>query len=83
MLGNGAGHVFTRDAFVTAAVDHIERFSRNRAELLEAQRMSFEQSQRILKVAKAELESLLDDISGVIPAGPDGTPQDAHNSANN
>jgi glycosyltransferase involved in cell wall biosynthesis len=82
MLGNGAGHVFTRDAFVTSAVEHIERFSRNRAELLEAQRMSLEQSQRIRKVAKVELESLLDDISGVIPAGPDGTPQDAHNSGN-
>ena len=46
------------------------------------QRMSFERDQRIRKVAQAELESLFDDISRVIPAGQDGTPEDAHNSGN-
>jgi len=44
--------------------------------------MSFERDQRIRKVAQAELESLFDDISRVIPAGQDGTPEDAHNSGN-
>ncbi len=82
ILGNGAGFVSSKEAFVTAAAERIALFSRNRAEISNAQRMSFEQAQRIRKVAQVQLESLLDDISGVIPAGEDGTPEDARNSGN-
>jgi len=64
ILGNGAGFAFTQDNFVENAVTQIVQMSRNRKQLENAQRLSFEQSQRLGSMARMELGLLLDEISG-------------------
>ena len=64
MLTNGAGRVFSKASFVPGAVDCIEEFSRNRAHLRQARRLSLEQFNRIQRSAVSALESLLRDMTG-------------------
>ena len=65
MLSNGAGLVFTRDDYVRSAASHIERLSRNHAELRIAQGLSQEQFQRMRSVARSAISELLNEMTGI------------------
>jgi glycosyltransferase involved in cell wall biosynthesis len=80
MLSNGAGFVFTKDDFVAGAVELIAQFSHDRARLQKARRLSFEQSQRLGSIARAELELLLNAISGTIEVDENNASKDACDS---
>ena len=68
MLKNGAGLVFTRHDFLQSAASHIERLSRNRAQLRIAQRLSQEQFQRNRSVAHTAIAELLNEMTGIVTA---------------
>jgi glycosyltransferase involved in cell wall biosynthesis len=80
MLSNGAGSVFAKDAFVESAAELIEQFSHDRVQLEKAQRLSFEQSQRLGSIARVELATLLNEISGIIATDENNASKDACNS---
>ena len=68
MLSNGAGLVFTRDDFVQSAALHIERLSRNRAQLKIARRQSQERFQRMRSVARTAISELMNEMTGLSKA---------------
>lgn len=64
MLRDGGGLVFAHEAFVEAAVMHIERFSKDRRALFAAKCASMQQAQRILSTSKKSLDFLVAAIQG-------------------
>jgi glycosyltransferase involved in cell wall biosynthesis len=64
LLSNGAGLVFDQGIFVTSAATAIRSLSSDRAGLARAQRLSFEQAQRLQMSAEAQVAAVIGQILG-------------------
>jgi glycosyltransferase involved in cell wall biosynthesis len=64
MLANSAGVVCAKPVFAATAVSQIRKFTDDPAGLCSAQRLSLEQARRMHDTGVAELEALMDEMTG-------------------